>query len=119
MPLLLFWQPKLLPPPRFKVCKRCGAICESAINRCPGLISINKISFWERFWRRLLRKPKYGEFFFICESVDFQEVTCSIAKQGVKIYFQTWPTWPDERAWRQISAKDDMEKSSRTKKPTD
>ena|SRR4030042_5662766 len=101
MPLLLFWQPKLLSSPRFKICKRCGAICESAINRCPGLI----------------RKPKRGNFFYLCKSTKFREVTCSIAEQGVLVYFKTWPTWPDPRVWRQPSGKDDLEKPSKTKKP--
>jgi len=116
MTLLLSWQPKLLPAPRFKVCKRCGAICEAAISRCPGLISINKINSWERFWRRLFRRPKHGKFIVACKSKKFQEVTCDMIQQGVRVYFKTWPTWPDPRAWRQISAKDDLE-SSKTKKP--
>jgi hypothetical protein len=101
MTLLLFWQPKLLPAPRFKACKRCGAICEVAISVCPGLIPINK----------------KRRFLIACKSKKFQEVTCSMAEQGVGVYFQTWPTWPDPGVWRQVSAKDDMEKSSKTKKP--
>src|SRR4030066_2212328 len=101
MMLLLFWQPKLLPAPRFKVCKRCRAICESAISVCPGLIPVNK----------------KRRFLIACKSKKFQEGTCNIVKPGVRVYFQTWPTWPNERAWRQVSAKDDIEKSSKTKKP--
>jgi hypothetical protein len=115
---LLFPQPKLLSLPRFKICKQCGAVCESAIEICPGLIPSQKLSFWEISWRKFLRKPKRINL-ALCGSSDFQYITCDRIRKGTGVYFRKWPIWPSEKAWHQPSEKDSLEESRKTKKPTD
>ena len=80
-----------LSPPQFKVCKKCGAVSEASIPKCPAAI------------RGSLD---------ICEGADFGPITIDelMARDRTRVYFLKWPSQSDHYAWRQVADKMGLEK---------
>ena len=108
--------------PDLKVCNVCGAICEVAIEICPGASPSIKISFVAKMLRRIIprRYLRHSNCSFVCSSSDFRPMTFLefeqlASRESVRVFFLNRPTWPDPDRWQDLLRKEELENKRKTK----